>query len=141
MKTTEELCRLTTVSRGPRSTGPSSCCRMLEVFQSHSVPYLPPFERLLTSISSTIWEVVAAYPVLPPHPSVPLTKLQCSLPKSVNLYVPEIEFPPELLEDVRHNKKFELAKEGFQALLGIGEGYPLKTRSLAIAARKHDDVG
>ena len=41
---------------------------------------------------------------------------------------------------MKFNNKFKLVKEGYQALLEMGEGYPLKTRSLAICATKHDDL-
>lgn len=78
--------------------------------------------------------------IVAPYLSVPVTMLQCALPISVSSYFSGTDFPPELLEDVKYNNKFRLAKEGFEALLEMGEGYPLKARSLAIAATKHDDV-
>jgi hypothetical protein len=75
-----------------------------------------------------------------PYLSVPVTTLQCALPLSVSSYFSGTEFPPTLMQDVKYNNKFKVAKEGSQALLEMGEGYPLKMRTLAVAATKHDDV-
>jgi hypothetical protein len=44
------------------------------------------------------------------------------------------------MEDIKFNNKFKLTKDGFKALLEMGDGYPLKARTLAVAGTKHDDV-
>ena len=78
--------------------------------------------------------------VTAPYLAVPVTALQVLLPRSVSSYFSGTDFPPELFEDVKCHNKFKLSKQGYQALLEMGEGYPLKAKSLAIAATKHDDV-
>lgn len=75
-----------------------------------------------------------------PYLAVPVQALQCALPRSVSSYISGTEFPPALLEDIKSNNRFKLAKNGYQALLEMGEGYPLKARTLAVAGTKHDDV-
>jgi pimeloyl-ACP methyl ester carboxylesterase len=75
-----------------------------------------------------------------PYLAVPVQTLQCALPVSVSSFISGTEFPQALLEDVKCNNRFKLAKDGYRSLLEMGEGYPLKVRTLAVAGTKHDDV-
>jgi pimeloyl-ACP methyl ester carboxylesterase len=75
-----------------------------------------------------------------PYLAVPVQSLQCALPLSVSSYISGTESHFALLEDIKRNNRFKLAKEGYRALLEMGEDYPLEVRTLAVAGTKHDDV-
>jgi pimeloyl-ACP methyl ester carboxylesterase len=73
--------------------------------------------------------------------AVPVQTIQNALPMSVLRYLTDLEELPESwVEDGKLNSSFKLGKEGFAAMLTLGEGYPLKVRSLVVAGTKHDDV-
>jgi len=73
--------------------------------------------------------------------AVSVQTIQNALPMSVLRYLTDLEeLPVSWAEDGKLNSSFTLGKEGFAAMLGLGEGYPLTMRALVVAGTKHDDV-
>jgi pimeloyl-ACP methyl ester carboxylesterase len=71
--------------------------------------------------------------------AVPVQTIQSSLPMSITRYLSGLDIPESMIEDMRINTSYKLAREGFAAMLELGEGYSLKVRTLAVAGAKQDD--